>query len=106
MNAVLSEPDRERIQRINCALRDANRAASSAESWRRKVVAVLSAGPATRADILLELCGTSASATQRSAIVRAIRVLLDTSVARERPMFEFEGRATRVDPVLVLELVA
>ena len=107
MNAVLSETDRGQIRRMSRAVSDANRAQNAERQWKRRTLEVLRDGPATRYELAVELCGagTSPNTVQRNAISKAVLALIEAGMVRERPEIESTGRAVRVEPVMVLELV-
>ena len=102
--SALKAHERDTVRRINCALRDANRAAAANRLWQRRIAAELQSGPATRYELSIEVCGAKPNGFQRDAIGAALTSLLKSGEIVERPMFEASGRAVRVEPVMVLEL--
>lgn len=76
-------------------------------SWEALILRELAAGPMTRRDLLDVLCPKWGGAQQK-AMADAARRLIAKGVVRERPMIEPEphNRAVRIEPVMVLEVVA
>jgi hypothetical protein len=73
-------------------------------AWTSRVLAELAQGPMTRSDLLAVICPNWRAAEQK-ALADAVRRLIALGKVRERPMIEPGGRAVRVEPVMVLELV-
>ncbi len=98
---ALSEADRKRLRSINHRLAAENRVRVA---WEAKILAELAEGSMTRDELLAVIC-PNWRPQQQKAVGDAIRRLAAKGRVTERPMLEPAGRAVRVNPVLVLELI-
>ena len=73
-------------------------------AWTGRILETLPHGPVTRRECLA-LIHPSARTEDRKAFEHALRKLLRSGRVRERAMIERAGRAVRVEPVIVLEVV-
>lgn len=99
MKTHLNESDRARVQALTAPLAKLN---ESANSWRHRVRAELAEGPMTPIELTDVLARTP---NDRQTVRNAVLVLRKRGELRLRPMIESAGRAVRVDPVMVLEVV-
>jgi hypothetical protein len=101
MSALLKEADRETLRRI---ARRAQQIVDGRVRWEARVLQELEKGPSTRLE-LLSIIRSRFTREDQKAMNDAIRRLIAKGKLRERPMIEPGGRAVRVEPVMVLELV-
>lgn len=73
-------------------------------AWTGRILETLPDGPVTRRECLA-LIHPSAGTEDRKAFADALRGLLRAGRVQERPMIKPAGRAVRVEPVMVLEVV-
>lgn len=101
MSAVLKPEERETLRRI------ARRAQSIVDGrvrWEARILAELDKGPSTRVE-LASIIRSRFSREDLIALHDAVRRLIGKGLIRERPMIQQAGRATRIEPVMVLERV-
>jgi hypothetical protein len=101
MSALLKEADRETLRRI---ARRAQQIVDGRVRWESRTLAELASGPSTRLELVAIIRARFTREDQR-ALHDAIRRLIAKGKVRERPMIEPGGRAVRVEPVMVLEVV-
>lgn len=90
---------RARVQALTAPLAKLN---ATANSWRDRVRAELAEGPMTPIELTDVLARTR---NDRQTLRNAVLVLRKRGELRLRPMIKPAGRAVRVAPVMVLELV-
>lgn len=73
-------------------------------AWTGRILETLPDGPGTRRECLA-LIHPSAGTEDRKAFADALSRLLRAGRVQERPMIKPAGRAVRVEPVMVLEVV-
>jgi hypothetical protein len=102
---ALKEQDRDRLRAITQRVAKTN---GRRMAYTGKILATIpqspTEGPITRRECLA-IIHPRADTEDRRAFTNAMSRLLREGKVRERPMIETGGRAVRVEPVMVLELV-
>ncbi len=98
---AMKEQDRARLRRMASMLAQDN---ARRESLSQAICREADAGYITRRECLAIIRPT-ANTIERKAFQDALSRLIRTGKVREVPLLEPAGRAVRVDPVMVLQLV-
>jgi hypothetical protein len=97
----MTNTDRQRIREITRAVAEDN---ARRLSFAQQILEAVSHGPVTRRECLA-LVKPTANTIERKAFNDALSRMMRTGKVRERPMIPPAGRAVRVEPVMVLEVV-
>lgn len=101
MKAVIREQDRQKLRQITAKVAQDN---ARRERLIDAICREADAGYITRRECLAIIRPT-ANTIERKAFQDALSRLIRTGKVREVPLLEPAGRAVRVDPVMVLQLV-
>jgi len=99
LNTHLNESDRARLQAMTAPIAQIN---AQANAWRDRLCSEIDAGPATADEVAALLARTR---YERGNVRLALVGLRKRGLIRERPLIPSAGRAVRVVPVMVLEVV-
>jgi len=102
---ALKEQDRDRVRAMTRRVANTN---AKRQGYTGRILAMIGEsrheGELTRRECM-SILQPRAETEERRAFNNAMSRLLREGKVRERPMIERAGRAVRVDPVMVLELV-
>lgn len=96
MNAALSDAERARLQAMAQRLAEAN-------TWQARILREAAPGDATEDELIASLAPRGRMQVKTAR--QELRKLMAAGLLRERALIEPAGRAVRVDPVMVLEVV-